>query len=356
MFGSKTLKSKHCLIESQEMSLDLVLRETTPNEESSHPLSQSNDSKQDLALTLNQSNSDINTTITSIASNTSNEMNTSNASDDASKEQNSQIRDTKDSKSEHREDVKRRRTRRARKRKWHRIDYRSKRFQWSESTEQEVRRLHMKVVEHGQPLAPYNTTQFIMNEHNCDKEIDFDAIRGKFQRMKRSDDNDQSGTANDPNDEDFYSSPEDESDYLQQQFHEAYDNIHAERLSAMNKNELVQEYLQLEDRVEDLERRLKESTNAQTMRSLMRTTYNSEVQTELCSEAHHSGSQSDGQITSGTDDFQGVIKTLTEENESLRRDNERLHLILSEHHISGDLQKWVPSDPLEEGLKEQMMS
>ena len=296
------------------MSLDLVLSETTPKDETSLPVIQSNDSKHDLALTFKMNSIDVNpnkTSITPLVSNQSNDMNTSNASEESEQQKS----DTK-VESEHKEEVKRRRTRRARKRKhWHRLDH--KRLQWTESSEQEVRRLHISCVEHGQPLAPYNTTQFIMNEHNCDKEIDFDDIR---KRYKRNEDNDQSGGTNDPNDEDFYSSPEDESEYLQQQFHEAYDNIHAERLSAMNKNELVQEYLQLEDRVEDLERRLKESTNAQNV-----TQKSSEVQTEQLS---------DGQdLSSGVDE---EIKRLLEENQRLRSHNERLERILSKEHNTND--------------------
>ena len=184
-----------------------------------------------------------------------------------------------------------------------------------------------------------------MNEHNSDKDIDFEAIRGRLQRLKRSEVNDQSGgVSNDPDDEDFYSSPEDESDYLQQQFHEAYDNIHAERLSAMNKNELVQEYLQLEDRVEDLERKLKETTNAQILRSDIRTTVSSEVQTELCSDrpdGHHSSTESDVHMTDETYErqkchFQQQIQRLSQENQELRNDNERLKRIVNEKQITGD--------------------
>jgi len=238
---------------------------------------------------------------------------------------------------EHKEDVKRRRTRRSKKRKWQRLEWRHKRLQWTESTEQEVKRLHMKVVEHGQPLAPYNTTQFLMNDHNCDKEIDLDAIRGRLQRLRRGQHNDNTcGDHNhdNDNDDDFYSSPEDESDYLQQQFHEAYDHIHAERLSQMSKNQLVDEYLQLEDRVEDLEKRLKESI-AQTVPPTLRTSSDSEVQTDI----HSNDPQVDHHLAKRTHDFQQELHKLSQENQRLRCDNERLEGILKQHDIpshSGD--------------------
>lgn len=330
------------------MSSDLGLGETTPNNQTigvSSEKSQSATAAIQSAHTSNPTTADASVTCTSIASNTSNDLTESQEPsaiapeakpDGHCKSQNA----SNNCKPERRDDIKRRRTRRARRRKW-RLDYRSRRLQWSESTEQEVRRLHMKVLEHGQPLAPYNTTQFIMNEHNSDKDIDFEAIRGRLQRLKRSQDTHQSASAsNEPNDDDFYSSPEDESDYLQQQFHEAYDNIHAERLSAMNKNELVQEYLQLEDRVEDLERKLKETTNAQILRSDLRTTVSSEVQTDLCYEEleqHQSSSESMDFQTDETQNchFKEQIKRLSNENQRLRSDNERLKRIVDEQHIVG---------------------
>lgn len=229
----------------------------------------------------------------------------------------------------HEEEKKRRRTRRSKKRKWQ--HWGGKGLQWTESSEHEVKRLHMKVVEHGQPLAPYNTTQFIMNEHNCDKEINFEEIHGRIQRMHR-----QKCNQMDANEDDFYSSPEDESEYLQQQFHEAYDNIHAERLNSMTKNELVQEYLQLEDRVEDLEKRLKESKAVR----LQRSTTNSEVQTENYNNSYvnddDSGTEIEEHFMRKADIFREEIKKLSEENQRLRCDNERLKSILNERHISID--------------------
>jgi protein HEXIM1/2 len=270
--------------------------------------SQSNEQflqNQDLALTSNQTN------VESIVD--------SKQDNNSSKE----VSDLEKSfQSGHKEEAKRRRTRRSKKRKWQ--TRKAKRFQWTESSEQEVKRLHMKVVEHGQPLAPYNTTQFIMNEHNSDKEINFDEIHGRIQRMHR-----QKLHQMDNNDDDFYSSPEDESDYLQQQFHEAYDNIHAERLNSMNKNELVSEYLQLEDRVEDLEKRLKESKAGRFQRSIS----DSGVQTEHYSSDVNdddSGTEIEEHFMRKADIFQEEIKKLSEENKRLKSENERLQNIINE--------------------------
>ncbi|CAN7984542.1 unnamed protein product [Ixodes hexagonus] len=127
---------------------------------------------------------------------------------------------------------------------------------WEERRELEEResrranRLRQQMFAHGQPVAPYNTTQFLMEDH-CVQEPDFESKNGQHHRHR-----DDSVNSLDSSDE-FYSSPEDEDDFLQKQFSEAYDDVHAERLSSMTKAELVQEYLLLEDRIEDLEQKLR---------------------------------------------------------------------------------------------------
>lgn len=137
---------------------------------------------------------------------------------------------------------------------------------WEERRELEEResrranRLRQRMFAHGQPVAPYNTTQFLMEDH-CVQEPDYE-VKPNGHRHR-----DDSVNSLDSSDE-FYSSPEDEDDFLQKQFSEAYDDVHAERLSSMTKAELVQEYLLLEDRVEDLEQKLRAAratrTDAQT--------------------------------------------------------------------------------------------
>lgn len=61
-----------------------------------------------------------------------------------------------------------------------------------------------------------------------------------------------------PGDEDGMS-PFINHEHLQSEFQEVYANIHTERLSSMSKNQLVNQYLLLEERVEELENQLRES-------------------------------------------------------------------------------------------------
>jgi hypothetical protein len=60
----------------------------------------------------------------------------------------------------------------------------------------------------------------------------------------------------------FYSSSDDDQDYLQREFSATYDNVNAERLSSMTKSELISEYQMLQERVETLERKLKTAEDA----------------------------------------------------------------------------------------------
>lgn len=157
------------------------------------------------------------------------------------------------------------------------------------------------------PSAPSNTTQFIMNDHES-IEPDFDlmhnAIMEHYNRNKKR--KHQHATSNpnaatetttttqsinlspstrnqqpqplqpqestksnpttpshrpnngSPGDEDGMS-PFINHEHLQSEFQEVYANIHTERLSSMSKNQLVNQYLLLEERVEELENQLRES-------------------------------------------------------------------------------------------------
>lgn len=176
---------------------------------------------------------------------------------------------------------------------------------WQERRELEERetlranRIRAEMLAHGQPLAPYNTTQFLMEDHNV-QEPNYEHIPNGHRHNNRENSVDSS--------DEYYSSPEDEEDFLQKQFTEAYDNIHAERLNAMSKTELVQEYILLEDKVEELENQLKNASRYPNDRL----TAEREVQTVL------------------EDQFEKVrifkeeIQKLTDENDRLKSENELL--------------------------------
>lgn len=113
--------------------------------------------------------------------------------------------------------------------------------------------------EKGRPLAPFNTSQFLMAEHDTqepDLHVSHHHHHESHSRPLRL-----SSSADDSNDDGLSSSDEDQDiedvrNFLQKDFTETYDRLHSESLHRMNKNELINEYMQLEDKVENLEKEL----------------------------------------------------------------------------------------------------
>lgn len=201
---------------------------------------------------------------------------------------------------------KRHRRGKTKKRKWkpyYKLSWQERRELEERETER-ANHLRESMFAHGQPVAPYNTTQFLMEDHNV-QEPNFAFIPNiqKNQVVKEG------KKAAAGSSEEFYSSPEDE-DFLQRQFSEVYEDVHAERLNAMSKGELVVEYMQLEERVERLERELKEC------RSKKRTTLIAPH------EALDRGSHDGETITCHT--LEETVQRLREENDSLRCENQLL--------------------------------
>ena len=110
--------------------------------------------------------------------------------------------------------------------------------------------------EKGRPLAPFNTSQFLMAEHDTQEP---DLHVHKAVRLSSSaDDSDEADSASVSDEE---RDIEDVRNFLQKDFAETYDRFHSETLRRMNKEELINEYIELENKVENLEREL---TSAQS--------------------------------------------------------------------------------------------
>ncbi|XP_046851887.1 protein HEXIM1-like [Xenia sp. Carnegie-2017] len=103
--------------------------------------------------------------------------------------------------------------------------------------------------EKGRPLAPYNTSQFLMAEHDTQEP---NLCVHKTTRI--------SSSADDSGDSLSYSDEErdieDVRSFLQKDFTETYDRFHSETLHGMSKDELINEYIELENKVENLEKEL----------------------------------------------------------------------------------------------------
>ncbi|KAK0089083.1 hypothetical protein PV326_004607 [Microctonus aethiopoides] len=114
-----------------------------------------------------------------------------------------------------------------------------------------------------QPTAPYNTTQFLMEDHRTNlPSLDQTICRvandkSYFQKPSAPSRTRDSSFSIDSDEDYFYSSPEDEEEFLTKEFSSAYEDYHAERLSALSKSDLIQEYIQLEAKVDALTKRLR---------------------------------------------------------------------------------------------------
>ncbi|KAG7202569.1 hypothetical protein KM043_009765 [Ampulex compressa] len=167
-----------------------------------------------------------------------------------------------------------------------------------------------------QPPAPYNTTQFLMDDHSDLPDLEqklseaaSTELPPTFQKPTAPPRTRDSSFSVDSDEDYFYSSPEDEEEFLTKEFSSAYEDLHAERLSTLTKSELIQEYIQLEAKVDLLTKRLR-----------MKNFHQAE---ERDAESKN-GSSVDSETVKKLKVCQQRIDDLMQQNEQLRRENEAL--------------------------------
>lgn len=133
--------------------------------------------------------------------------------------------------------------------------------QFDERQSLRASRLRAEMFAKGQPVAPYNTTQFLMEDHDQEEP---DLKTGLYPRRSaaKSDDTSEEDFLEEAAEEDGGSDGMggDGSEFLQRDFSETYERYHVESLQNMSKQELVKEYLELEkclSRMEDENNRLR---------------------------------------------------------------------------------------------------
>lgn len=185
---------------------------------------------------------------------------------------------------------------------------------WSERRdleEKETVRANQKredAFKHGHPVAPYNTTQYLMEDHIQNEEINPDLhTEGQIHRNNSRESRDGVGESSESSEE--YSSTvsddeeiENDSSYQEHQFTETYDNMAAERLRNMSKDELIKDYVELESKLDRLEKRYKRR----------------QMRSKDC--------DSSGSLSSGGEEFFDIemLKRFQEENIRLKEENEQL--------------------------------
>ncbi|XP_029429590.1 protein HEXIM1-like isoform X2 [Rhinatrema bivittatum] len=107
-------------------------------------------------------------------------------------------------------------------------------------------RVRAEMFAKGQPVAPYNTTQFLMEDHDQEEpDLKTDLFPWRPLAIKLDEINEESFLEK----EDGGSSSGiggDSGEFLQRDFLETYEKYHVESLQNMSKEELIREYLELE--------------------------------------------------------------------------------------------------------------
>ncbi|XP_015586971.1 protein HEXIM1 [Cephus cinctus] len=167
-----------------------------------------------------------------------------------------------------------------------------------------------------QPPAPYNTTQFLMEDHSDLPDLEqklagatTSEMPASFQKPPPPPRTRDSSFSVDSDEDYFYSSPEDEEEFLTKEFSSAYEDLHAERLGTLTKSELIQEYVQLEAKVDLLTKRLR-GKNFHQM--------------EERDSENKNGSTTDSEIAKKLKICQQRMDDLIQQNDQLRRENETL--------------------------------
>lgn len=165
-----------------------------------------------------------------------------------------------------------------------------------------------------QPPALYNTTQFLMEDHSDLPDLEqklseaasLEVCAAMFQKPPAAPRTRDSSFSVDSDENYFYSSPEDEEEFLTKEFSTAYEDLHEERLSTLTKTDLIQEYRHLEAKMDLLTKRLRKNIPQMEERD----SENKNV--------------SDSEIAKKLKLYQQRIDELIQQNEQLRRENEML--------------------------------
>lgn len=182
--------------------------------------------------------------------------------------------------------------------------------------------------------APFNSTQFLMNDHKTEAVRHLDSTlnggrgEGQTEEINVDDENSvdismaerpqrritrarESSFSIDSDEDYYYSSPSDEEEFMSREFIKDYDNLRNDRLIDMSKTELINEYLQMEERIETLEKRLsRQNSTSQTTPE--------KVENDTKEEEKTTDSNSKEAMADTISKFQKDIQRLESENDKLK--------------------------------------
>lgn len=162
----------------------------------------------------------------------------------------------------------------------------------------------MRSTVYPQSEAPNNTNQFLMAEHTIENLDD----KLSVERSRRRE---PSFTSADSDDGQFYSSPEDEDEFLTKDFDDTYQSVCAEKFGNLSKAQLTKIIFELEAKVEELSKKMVTNSKVDEMSSMLM--------------------QMNG--TEGKD-LRLEIKDILLQNERLRAENEELKQFIKENAVT----------------------
>lgn len=182
--------------------------------------------------------------------------------------------------------------------------------------------------------APFNSTQFLMSDHQRggeDSALEYLDValgpvgsRASSERVeaaalavakRKATRPRESSFSLDSDDDYYYSSPEDEEEFVCQEFIKEYNSVRTRSLVDMPKADLIKEYLQMEQRVDNLERRVDRHRGKQPPDDSSSSTSTS---------SNSSGPPNVATVVEQIKQFQREIHRLETENEKLRATNSAL--------------------------------
>ena len=218
-------------------------------------------------------------------------------------ENNNEVQEGSESENQCDSAEKKKRRRRLKGGKHHRKWKPYEKLSWNERREleeRETQRATQKREEafaHGHPVAPYNTPQFLMDDHG---KADPNIGDGLLNRNNSRESTDGSGSTSDSSEE----MNSEEEEFLEKEFAETYDNMHAERLQKMSKDELIKDYIEMETKLDRLQKRLERRNRR----------------------INDTADDSSASLSSGGEEFvdMDVVRKLEAEQEKLKNENDRL--------------------------------
>lgn len=136
-----------------------------------------------------------------------------------------------------------------------------------EKASQRASRMRAEMFAKGQPVAPYNTTQFLMEDHDleepdlCPPAPKRGPTSAALPPLHVNSDSTEEEEEEDGTGSDGMGSDEDDgTEFLQKDFSETYEKYHVESLQDMTKQDLIREYMELEkclSRMEEENNRLR---------------------------------------------------------------------------------------------------